>query len=109
MRQAAHSGRELIRQVLKRVAPNAEVRKARWYRGVVERRDRVRLAMEKLQGQVSQSTLRVIEAQCNVVDANYDRLSGLAHAEAPVVQEHVEELLRAADAALKDLLRGAPE
>ncbi len=109
LRQAAHSGRELIRQVLDRLAPDAEVKKASWFQtGVVRRRDRVRLAMEKCQGRASQSTARIIEAQCNLMDATYDRLSALAHADGPLIREHVEELLRAAEAALKDLLRGAP-
>ena len=63
--------------------------------------------MEKRRGRTSVSTLAVIEAQCEVVEANYDRLSGLAHAEAPVIREHVTEILRAAEAALKDLLRDA--
>ena len=110
MRQAAHSGRELIRQVLARTAPDDEVRRAVWYQpgAQITRRNRVRLTMEKRQGRFSESTSRVIEAQCAVVDANYDRLSGLAHAEAPVLREHVTELLRAAESALKELLREGP-
>lgn len=54
-------------------------------------------------GRFSESTARVLE-EADVVDANYDRLSALAHAETPIVREHVSELLRAAEAALKDLL-----
>ena len=105
MRQAAHSGRELIRRVLARLAPDHEVRSAPGFHGgQVTRRDRVRFAMRKHKGRASKSTLEVIEAQCDVVEANYARLSGLAHAEAPVIREHVSELLRAAEAALKDLL-----
>ncbi len=109
MRQAAHSGRELIRKVLARLAPDNEVSSAPGFHGEqVTRRDRVRFAMQKHHGRVSKSTLEVIEAQCDVVEANYTRLSGLAHAEAPVIREHVSELLRAAEAALKDLLRQPP-
>jgi DNA-binding PadR family transcriptional regulator len=106
MRQAAHSGRELIRQVLDRLATDDEVRCAPWFQRAekITRRHRVRLAMEKRRGRFSESTARVIEAQADVVDANYDRLAALAHAEAPVVREHVSELLRATEAALKDLL-----
>jgi D-serine deaminase-like pyridoxal phosphate-dependent protein len=110
MRQAAHSGRELIRKVLSRLAPDTEVRGARGFHGDrVTRQDRVRLVMQKRHGRVSKSTLKVIEAQCNVVDAIYDRLSGLAHAEVPVIREHVSELLRAGETALKDLLREPTE
>ena len=109
MRQAAHSGRELIRQVLARLAPDEEVRRASWFRGdQLTRRNRLRFAMETRHGRASDSVLRVIEAQCEVVDASYHRLSGLAHADLPVLREHVIELLRAAEAALKDLLREVP-
>jgi hypothetical protein len=106
MRQAAHSGRELIRQVLARYE---RVRCTTWFRGdQITRRNRLRFAMETRHGTASNSVLRVIEAQCAVVEASHHRLSGLAHTDLPVIAEHVTELLRAAEAALKDLLREVP-
>ncbi len=92
--------------MLERLAPDSEVRSAPGFHGGrITRRDRIRLVMKKRHGRVSKSTLAVIEAQCDVVDAIYARLSGLAHAETSVIREHVSELLRAAEAAIKDLLR----
>ena len=107
MRQGAHSGRELIRQVLDRTAPDEAVRRAAWFKKGerITRSDRIRLTMERRQGRFSESTSRVIEAQVEVVEANYARLSALAHAEGEVIREHVSEILRAAESALKDLLR----
>lgn len=105
VRQAAHSGRELIRLVLDAVAADEQVKRAAWFKGPeVHRRDRVKFAMERHQGRVSKSTLRVIEAQCAVVEAVYHRLSGLAHAEAPVLRPQVVALLQAAESALRDVL-----
>jgi DNA-binding PadR family transcriptional regulator len=107
LRQAAHSGRELIRQVLDRLAPDDEVKGASWFQGEkVTRRDRVKLILERRAGHISESTLKVIEAQCDVVEASYHRLSAVAHDESgQVIRDHVVELLRASEAALKDLLR----
>ncbi len=65
----------------------------------------MKLAFEKQHGRVSESTLRVVEAQCEIVEASYQRLSALAHVEVARERDHVVELLRAAEAALKDLLR----
>jgi Predicted pPIWI-associating nuclease len=107
LRQGAHSGRELIRLVLDRVAPDADVRAAPWFHAQkITRRDRIKYVMEKRRGRVSESTLRIIEVQCDVVEASYQRLSMLAHSE--IVQqdrEQLKDLLRAAEAALRDLLR----
>jgi DNA-binding MarR family transcriptional regulator len=108
IRQAAHSGRELIRQVLDRLAPDDQVERTSWFRGEkVTRRDRVKLTLERRAGRISASTLQVVEAQCDVVEANYRRLSAMAHDETAgqAARDHVVELLRASEAALKDLLR----
>jgi DNA-binding PadR family transcriptional regulator len=107
VRQAAHSGRELIRQILDRLAPDDQVKRARWFQGEkVTRRDRVKLILEGRAGRISESTLEVIEAQCDVVEASYRRLSAVAHDETgQVIRDHVVELLHASEAALKDLLR----
>jgi len=109
LRQAAHSGRELLRQVLDRLAPDEEVRRASWFQGEkVTRRDRVKLVMQSRSGRISESTLAVIEAQAEVVEANYQRLAAIAHDETgQPARDHVTELLRASEAALKDLLRPA--
>lgn len=104
-RNVAHSGRELQRQTLARLAPDEEVRQASWHQGEkVTRRDRLKLILEKRNGRISQSRLGVIERQWDLTDALYERLSAIAHGPVEDNQGEAIELLKAVEAALTSLL-----
>lgn len=105
IRQAAHSGRELVRQTLDALAPDAEVLAASWHQGsTVTRRDRLKITLDKRHGQISESQLGVIEAQCDVVEASYTRLSAIAHADVEQSRAQTKEILKSVEAALNTLL-----
>jgi len=110
VRQAAHSARELLRLVLKRLAPDDEVRRTKSFEDKTEirRRDRVTFIMKSRVGRVSKSTRRVIEAQCNLVEKLYDRLSAVAHDPDPsALRDQVKRLIRAVEDALLEVLGSA--
>jgi len=109
LRQAAHSGRELIDQTLKLGAPDDVVRTAKGFvpdknsNSGITRRHRLRHLMVK-HASPSDSQLKVAEKACELVEAADDRLKGLAHSR-PVPQvKHVEDSLHAAEIALRSVL-----
>lgn len=109
LRQAAHSGRELIDQTLKLGAPDDAVRAAKGFvpdkkgNSGITRRHRLRHLMFK-HASSSDSQLKVAEKACELVEAADDRLKGLAHSR-PVPQvKHVEDSLHAAEIALRSVL-----
>jgi hypothetical protein len=110
LRQAAHSGRELIDQVIKIAAPDDEVKTQAWFgpdkssRTGVTRRMRLRLCMEKCRGQTSSSDLDVAEAACDLVLAVANDLANESHARAQGAPEKVAASLQALEAALKLIL-----
>lgn len=112
LRQAAHSGRELIDQTLKLGAPDDVVRAAHGFEpdkssnSGITRRHRLRHLMVK-HASPSDSQLKLAEKACELLEAAVDRLKGLAHSR-PVPQvKHVEDSLHAAEIALRSvLLRG---
>jgi Predicted pPIWI-associating nuclease len=67
LRQAAHSGRELIDQTLKEGAPDSEVKVKGWYQhdtsslSGITRRHRLRFIMERYAGTYSENNLRIAE------------------------------------------------
>src|SRR5437868_5441414 len=67
LRQAAHSARELIDQVLKEGAPDEEIRRETGFRpdpgslSGITRRMRLKLLMRKYRGEVSESDVKVVE------------------------------------------------
>jgi DNA-binding PadR family transcriptional regulator len=62
IRQGAHSGRELVSQVLQRLAPDEEVKRQPWFSGDrVTRRQRARLVIEKRRGRSSDSVLAALK------------------------------------------------
>jgi hypothetical protein len=109
LRQAAHSGRELIDQTLKIGAPDDVVKMAKGFvhdensNSGVTRRHRLRHLMAK-HVSPSDSQRKVAEKACELVEAAADRLKGLAHSR-PVPQvRHVEDALHAAEIALRSVL-----
>lgn len=73
-RQAAHSARELIDQVLKEGVPGLDTRK-----------ERARSLIIKYRGiDVSEDDLAIIAASCELVEAEHRKLTKLSHTRSPV-------------------------
>jgi hypothetical protein len=110
LRQAAHSGRELIDQVLKEGAPDEIVRNQSWFqpakdsRSGITRRQRLRFLMESRRQTVSDSDLEVADRACDLVMATDDKLKAIAHGRGPVDNMDVRDALVAAEIALRRIL-----
>jgi hypothetical protein len=89
-RQAAHSARELLTQVLNAEAPDEEVMCQSWFvpnpesRTGVTRKDRARFVMTKHHRHPGEADVTAADALLQFIDATYHRLSGRAH------QPHVQ-------------------
>ncbi|MBI3053953.1 MAG: hypothetical protein HYY77_07920 [Betaproteobacteria bacterium] len=110
LRQAAHSGRELIDQVLKQAAPDQRVKQQSWYspdsssKSGVTRKQRLRYIMQTYRTDESESNLRVAEKACEFVLAIDQKLQGLAHGRAPPLQSDVQDAMAGAEIALRRVL-----
>jgi hypothetical protein len=110
LRQAAHSGRELIDQVLKAGAPDQIVKGQAWYhpakdsRSGVTRRHRLRYLMETRRGVLSKSDLEVAERACDLLIATDDRLQAIAHGRESVDRVDVRDAFVLAEIALRRIL-----
>ena len=110
LRQAAHSGRELIDQTLKGGASDAEVRAQPGFvpdsssKSGVTRRMRLKLLMRKYKGSVSESDLRIVEKSCDVVEATDAKLMAHSHARTAPSRDDVKDALNTAEAALRRIL-----
>lgn len=110
IRQAAHSGRELIEQTLKEGAPDNSVRSEpsflpdRGSSSGVTRRHRIRFLMRKFRGEVSDSDLAVAEAAMDLVLAVDARLQAASHARTEPSRADVTDALQAAELALRHVL-----
>lgn len=108
--QASHSMREVLRQLLDRLAPEEAVPKAPWYikpnkEPYITRKMRVRYAMVgNSQENVSESNLELIESLANTVDRTYYKLSAEAHKEGTAYEVKTEALLKACESVLLLLL-----
>jgi len=83
--QAANSMREILSQLLDKLAPKERVKKASWYKkpksgDPVTRAMRVRWAIAENSANVSSSKLGQIESLVKAVDATYINLSAEGHA-----------------------------
>jgi hypothetical protein len=109
LRQAAHSMRELIDQVLKEAAPDVEVKALADYvpnkssRSGVTRRQRMRLLMKKF-GTQSDSMLEIVEAACDLLSAVDATLIAASHARDTPSKQQVINALNAAEGALHAML-----
>jgi len=107
-RQAAHSGRELVNQVLHAVAPDDEVVAQPHYQrrpdGKVTRRDRYKLAVSKRARGSSDSDVIVLEKAIELMEAQRTKLDGLAHSRDPIVAQTVHDALQTIDMVLRLLL-----
>jgi hypothetical protein len=114
LRQAAHSARELIDQVLKEGAPDAEIRREAGFRpdpgslSGITRRMRLKVLMRKYRGEVSESDVKVIEESGDLLLAMDDKLKAMAHNRAALPQVDVRQSLEIAEMMLWRLLVSRP-
>ena len=106
-RQAAHSMRELIRQVLTILAPT-EILKAepgfQPSKDGVTRRMRIRHIINKRPSGFSKSDGEVVEKTCDLIEALHDKLSGEAHRDIREQHGDIKDLVSATEIALRKLL-----
>jgi hypothetical protein len=109
-RQAAHSGRELIDQLLRLAAPDDEVRRMPWFKPDataatgITRRQRVRLILEHTHGSALEAETENVDAMVQLIVA-YDRmLMARAHETKSPDTERVRSLIGQLDGALHTLL-----
>jgi DNA-binding PadR family transcriptional regulator len=109
-RQAAHSGRELIEQVLHKVAPDDEMRAEPGFKPNPEAKSGITRSMRLKYGQrvgrirSSESNLRVAEAAERLVIEIDNRLMALAHSREIVLKADVRDALVVAEIVLRRLL-----
>lgn len=109
-RQAAHSGRELITQVLHVLSPDAEVRGQSWFRvdpskpELVPRKARYRNAIQKRGRGWSESDLDVAAKASDLLEAQYQKLSKSAHQRGDADRQTVVDALNTAEIVLRILL-----
>ena len=110
LRQAAHSGRELIDQTLKEGAPDSVIRSEPDFapdkssNSGITRRQRLKYLMRKARGQLSDTDIKIAEEACDLVMAVDTKLQAESHSrEVPSMQE-VRDALAAAEIALRALL-----
>lgn len=112
LRQAAHSGRELIDQVLKQGAPDDGVKQQHWYtpdsssKSGITRRHRLRYLMQRFRNDESESNLQVAEKACDLVLIIDDRLKAFAHGRVQPLRTDVEDAMSGAEIALRRVLIG---
>src|ERR1035437_963922 len=110
LRQAAHSGRELIDQLLHAAAPDMEVRADPAFvpdkhdPTKIQRRHRMKFIMRKARAGISETDFDVAEKAIDYVYAVHKKLVDEAHSRDNANREVVEGCLRAAENALRILL-----
>ena len=108
LRQGAHSGRELLDQLLRSLAPDDEVKAESWFepdpgvRGGVTRRHRWRLAIKK-RG-LETDDLRSLESLTELLLSCANKLAGLAHTRSESDKQEVVDGITATEIALRRLL-----
>ena len=109
-RQAAHSGRELIDQLLHAAAPDMEIRAEPAFvpdkddPTKIRRRHRLKFIMRKARAGISETDFDVAEKAIDYVYAVHKKLVDEAHSRDNANREDVEGCLRAAENALRILL-----
>jgi hypothetical protein len=110
IRQAAHSARELIDQVIKEGVSDEEIRSEPGFRpdphssSGITRRMRMKRLMRRYRGDVSDSDLKVAEEAVDFVLAIDDKLKAAAHSRSAPVDVEVRESLEIAEKMLRRLL-----
>ncbi len=109
-RQASHSARELIRQVLEILAPSEEIKAHQEFqpsehsKDGITRQMRIKFAIKKRRSGFSESDAEVIEATCKLIDSLYSKLSGEAHRDVRGQHGDIETLINLTETILKKLL-----
>lgn len=110
VRQAAHSGRELIDQALKEGAPDNEIRADPSFvpeassKAGITRRHRIKLLMRKYRGKVSDSDLAIAEKAIDLMLALENRLISASHSRLSESRCDVRDALVGAEIALRRIL-----
>ncbi len=110
VRQAAHSGRELIDQTLREGAPDDEFRADPSFipdassKSGITRRHRLRILMQKYRGEVSDSDLAIAERAIDLMLALDDCLISAAHSRLAASRDGVRDALVGAEIALRRIL-----
>ena len=110
LRQAAHSGRELIDQVLKEGASDEIIKNDPDFVADnssstgVTRKHRLKYLMKKFRGTESRSSLRIAKEAYDLVIAVDNRLKGLSHSRDMPPKQDIIDALQTAEVALRALL-----
>ena len=110
LRQAAHSGRELIDQTLKLGAPDEVVKTQTWYQlektsaTGVTRKHRLRLLVEQKRGSLADNELQVADKACDLVLAVDKRLQAASHGREAPARDDIEDAMVAAEIAHRRVL-----
>ncbi|MBN8508801.1 MAG: hypothetical protein J0L57_09350 [Burkholderiales bacterium] len=110
LRQAAHSGRELIDQTLKLGAPDAIVKSQPWFQPEknsktgVTRKHRLRVLVEQKRGSLSDNELQIADKACDLVLAVDQRLQAASHGREAPMRADIEDAMVAAEIALRRVL-----
>jgi hypothetical protein len=109
-RQAAHSARELIDQVLRHAATDEQVRAMPWFKpdptasSGITRRHRARAILERTHGRTSETDTDYVDAAIQLILATDRMLMARAHEEGIPDRDRVESLIRQLDGVLQMLL-----
>lgn len=100
--QASHSMREVLRQLLDKIAPESEVEKAPWYKKSkdgpsVTRNMRIHYAIAGKSSVESESTLSLISGMSETVNSMYAKLSAESHSDKRVKTSSVRMYLNACE------------
>lgn len=93
-RQAASSARELLSQTLKEGAPGLETRK-----------ERAKHLMGKNLGKISKTDIKIIDASCELIEAEHEKMSNLTHSRGKDLQESARSSVEAAERVLRLLFK----
>ncbi|PIP00662.1 hypothetical protein [Pleomorphomonas carboxyditropha] len=110
MRQAAHSARELVSQVLHVVSPDDEVRSQPWFVAdknkptLITRKQRYKYAIMKRSRGMSETDLSIALKAGELLDVQHQKLSAGAHNPGPVVRADVEDAINTVEMVLRVLL-----
>lgn len=107
--QATHSMREVLRQLLDKLAPDEDVKVTSWYSKPtkspeVTRSMKVRYILSGSGRPASESTLKRIDSYAKAVNMTYDELSSEAHKYGSSIESTAETLLEACEIVIKLIL-----
>lgn len=107
--QATHSMREVLSQLLDKLAPDDSVRGAPWYiepseRPKVQRKMRIRYILSGSDSTVSKSTTEYIDAMAKMVEMTYAKLSNEAHKYGINLDSTVKTYLETCEIVIKSII-----